>query len=152
MRGTCKKKIPPFAWTRSTMGFHALTCSSVQIPGTLGYEPAFRQLCMEIRIPLGKSVSLQRSGDRHHLRVVHSNLPPSLREYDLVTSASSTVPSHYFNSIVSGTYMRCLSVIVPSPKGSGVNNLDFSRTFSERVIVSCSIESCAYEIRVPLST
>ena len=32
-----KKKIPPLAWTTSTIGFHASTCSFVHMPGVCGY-------------------------------------------------------------------------------------------------------------------
>ena len=32
-----QKNMPPFSWTASTIGFHASTCSFVQMPGTLLY-------------------------------------------------------------------------------------------------------------------
>jgi len=40
---TCQiwqKKMPPLRWTAWTMGFHASTCSGVQMPGVSGYPCA----------------------------------------------------------------------------------------------------------------
>ena len=48
-----------------------------------------------------------------------------------MTVVSSMEPSRYKSTfIVGGCYTRCFNVTVPSAKGRGVNNFEFSRTTS----------------------